>query len=66
MVESRIMTSLFKGETEDDIMEKLDYKNIEYTWTFSTKDNLSCIEYTTDKTYKVLFENGICQKVLKY
>ena len=65
MVESKLMTILYNGETENDITERLDNMNIEYTWIFSTKDNSSSIEYTTDKTYRVLFENGICQKVLK-
>jgi hypothetical protein len=64
MKESRIMTILYKGKTEEDIMEMLDNKGIKYEWWFSVAGEDSEIEYTSDKTYKVKFHNGICVGVL--
>lgn len=61
MKNSKIMTSLYKGLTEDEIMEKLDYHNIKYTWKFSTGNEKSEIIY--DK-YIVKCDKNICYKVL--
>lgn len=64
MKESRTMTILFKGRTEDDIMEMLDEKGVKYSWEFSAVGEDSVIEYTIDKTYRVEFVKRICKKVL--
>lgn len=64
MKESRIMTILYEGRTEDDITEMLDEKGIKYSWEFSTVGENSVVEYTMDKTYRVEFVKGICKKVL--
>lgn len=64
MKESRIMTILYEGRTEDDITEMLDEKGIKYSWEFSAVGENSVVEYTTDKTYRVEFVKGICKKVL--
>ena len=64
MKESRIMTILYEGRTEDDIMKMLNEKGIKYFLEFSTTGENSVIEYTTDKTYRVEFVKRICKKVL--
>lgn len=64
MKDNKIMTILYKDRTEEDIMEMLDNKRIQYEWWFSVAGEDSEIEYTSDKTYKVKFHNGICVRVL--
>ena len=64
MKESRIMTILYEGSTEDDIMEMLDEQGVKYSWEFSAVGEDSVVEYTMDKTYRVEFVKGICKKVL--
>ena len=71
MKESRIMTILYKGRTENDIMEMLDEQGVKYSWEFSVIGEGSTIEYTSstikytmDKTYRVEFVKGICKRVL--
>ena len=64
MKESKIMTILYEGRTEDDIMEMLDEQGVKYSWEFSAIGEDSVIEYTMDKTYRVEFHNGICVRVL--
>ena len=63
MKESRIMTILYDGRTEDDIMKMLDEKGIKYSRECSVTGENSVIKYTTDKTYRVEFVEGICKKV---
>lgn len=58
---SKIMTNLYKGLTEDEIMERLDYHNIKYTLEFSTSNEESKIIY--DK-YIVKCNKNICYEVL--
>ena len=58
---SKIMTSLYKGLTEDEIIERLDYHNIKYTLEFSTNNEKSKIIY--DK-YIVECNKNICYEVL--
>mgnify|MGYP003290202801 CR=1 FL=1 len=64
MVENRMMTILFEGRTEEDILEVLDEKGVKYSWEFSAVGEDSVVEYTMDKTYRVEFVKGICKKVL--
>ena len=59
MKNNKIMTLLYKDRTEEDIMEMLDNQGVKY---IVGEDN--SIEYTSDKTYKVKFHNGICIEVL--
>ena len=58
---SKIMTNLYKGLTENEIIERLDYHNIKYTLEFSASNEVSKIIY--DK-YIVKCNKNICYEVL--
>ena len=57
---NKTMSILYKGLTEEDIMERLDSHNVRYVWKFGA-DNTSSIIYGK---YIVKFVNNICTKVL--
>lgn len=57
---NKTMSILYRGLTEEEIMERLDNHNVKYVWKFGA-DNTSTIAY--DK-YIVKFVNNICTEVL--
>lgn len=58
---NKIMTALYRGLTEEEVMERLDYHNIKYDFLFGTSTKESTIIY--DK-YIVKFIDGFCVEVL--
>ena len=63
MKDSKTMTLLYKGRTEEDIIEMLKDKGIKYRALHCINKVDSCVLYTTDKSYIVAFHNGICHNV---
>ena len=57
---NKTMSILYRGLTEEEIMERLDSHNVKYVWRFGA-DNTSTIIY--DK-YIVKFIDNICTEVL--
>ena len=57
---NKTMSILYRGLTEEEIMERLDSHNVKYVWKFGA-DNTSTIIY--DK-YIVKFIDNICIEVL--
>ena len=57
---NKTMSILYRGLTEEEIMERLDSLNVKYVWKFGT-DNTSTIIYGK---YIVKFVNNICTKAL--
>ena len=57
---NKTMSVLYKGLTEEKIMERLDSHNVKYLWKFGA-DNTSTIIYGK---YIVKFVNNICTEVL--
>ena len=57
---NKTMSILYRGLTEEEIMERLDSHNVKYVWKFGA-DNTSTIIY--DK-YIVKFIDNICTEVL--
>ena len=57
---NKTMFILYRGLTEEEIMERLDSHSVKYVWRFGA-DSTSTIIY--DK-YIVKFVNNICTKVL--
>ena len=57
---NKTMSILYKGLTEEKIMERLDSHNVKYVWRFGA-DNTSTIIYGR---YIVKFVDNICTKVL--
>ena len=57
---NKTMSILYRGLTEEKIMERLDNHNVNYVWKFQT-DNTSTIIYGK---YIVKFVNNICTEVL--
>ena len=57
---NKIMSILYRGLTEEEIMERLDSHNVKYVWKFGA-DNTSTIIYSR---YIVKFVDNICIKVL--
>ena len=60
MLMNKTMSILYRGLTEEEIMERLDSHNVKYVWKFGA-DNTSTIIY--DK-YIVKFIDNICTEVL--
>ena len=56
----KTMSILYRGLTEEEIMERLDSHNVKYVWKFGA-DNTSTIIYGR---YIVKFVDNICTKVL--
>ena len=57
---NKTMSILYKGLTEEEIMERLDSHNVKYVWKFRA-DNTSIIIYGK---YIVKFIDNICTEVL--
>ena len=57
---NKTMPILYRGLTEEEIMERLDSHNVKYVWKFGS-DNTSTIIYGR---YIVKFVDNICTKVL--
>ena len=57
---NKIISILYRGLTEEEIMERLDNHNVKYVWRFEA-DNTSTIIYCK---YIVKFVNSICIEVL--
>ena len=57
---NKTMSILYRGLTEEEIMERLDSHNVKYVWRF-WEDNTSTIIYGK---YIVKFVNNICTEVL--
>ena len=57
---NKTMPILYRGLTEEEIMERLDNHNVKYVWKFGA-DNISTIIYGR---YIVKFVDNICTKVL--
>ena len=57
---NKTMSILYKGLTEEEIMERLDSHNVKYVWKFGAY-NTSTIIYGR---YIVKFVDNICTKVL--
>ena len=57
---NKTMSILYRGLTEEEIMERLDSHNVKYVWKFGA-DNTSTIIYGR---YIVTFVDNICTKVL--
>lgn len=57
---NKIMSILYRGLTEEEIMERLDSHNVKYVWRFGA-DNTSTIIYGK---YIVKFIDNICTEVL--
>ena len=60
MLTNKTMSILYRGLTEEEIMERLDSHNVKYAWKFGA-DNTSTIIYGR---YIVKFVDNICTKVL--
>ena len=60
MLMNKTMSILYRGLTEEEIMERLDSHNVKYVWKFGA-DNTSTIIYGR---YIVKFVDNICTKVL--
>ena len=60
MLTNKTMSILYRGLTEEKIMERLDNHNVNYVWKFGA-DNTSTIIYGK---YIVKFVNNICTEVL--
>lgn len=58
---NKTMSILYRGLTEEEIMEKLDDHNVKYVWERSATGNVSTIVYGK---YIVKFVNNICTEVL--
>lgn len=58
---NKIMTALYIGLTEEEVMERLDYNDVKYDFFFGVNNEESTIIY--DK-YIVKFIGGFCVKVL--
>jgi len=58
---NKIMSILYAGLTEEEIMERLDSHDIKYEWKFGVDSTTSTIIY--DK-YIVKFVDNICTEVL--
>ena len=57
---NKTMSILYRGLTEEEIMERLDSHNVKYVWKFGV-DNISTIIYNK---YIIKFVNNICIKIL--
>ena len=57
---NKTMSILYRGLTEEEIIERLDSHNVTYVWKFGA-DNTSTIIYGK---YIVKFVNNICTEVL--
>ena len=57
---NKTMSILYRGLTEEEIMERLDSHNVKYVWRFGA-DNTSTIIYSK---YIVKFIDNICIKAL--
>ena len=57
------MSILYKGLTEEEIMERLDSHNVKYVWKIGA-DNTSTIIYGKYIVKFINFVNNICIKVL--
>lgn len=57
---NKTMSILYRGLTEEEIMERLDSHNVKYVWKFGA-DSTSTIIYGK---YIVKFVNNICTEVL--
>ena len=57
---NKTMSILYRGLTEEKIMERLDNHNVKYVWKFGA-DNTSTIIYGK---YIVKFVDNICTEVL--
>ena len=57
---NKTMSILYRGLTEEEIIERLDSHNVKYVWKFGA-DNTSTIIYSR---YIVKFVDNICIKVL--
>ena len=57
---NKTMSILYRGLTEEEIMERLNSHNVKYVWKF-VADNTSTIIYGR---YIVKFVDNICIKVL--
>ena len=57
---NKTISILYKGLTEEEIMERLDSHNVKYVWKFEA-DNTSTIIYGK---YIVKFIHNICTEVL--
>ena len=57
---NKTMSILYRGLTEEEIMERLDSHNVKYVWRFQA-DNTSTIIYGK---YIVKFIDNICAEVL--
>ena len=60
MLTNKTMSILYRGLTEEEIMERLDSHNVKYVWKFGA-DNTSTIIYGK---YIVKFIDNICIKAL--
>ena len=60
MLTNKTISILYRGLTEEKIMERLDSHNVKYVWRFGA-DNTSTIIYGR---YIVKFVDNICTKVL--
>ena len=57
---NKTISILYRGLTEEEIIERLDSHNVKYVWKFGA-DNTSTIIYSK---YIVKFVNNICTEVL--
>ena len=60
MLMNKTMSILYRGLTEEEIMERLDSHNVKYLWKFGA-DNTSTIIYGK---YIVKFIDNICIEIL--
>ena len=60
MLTNKTMSILYRGLTEEEIIERLDSHNVKYVWKFGA-DNTSTIIYGK---YIVKFVDNICTEVL--
>ena len=63
MLTNKTMSILYRGLTEEEIMERLDSHNVKYVWKFGA-DNTSTIIYGKYIVKFINFVNNICIKVL--
>ena len=57
---NKTMSILYRGLTEEEIMERLDSHSVKYVWRYSA-DNTSTIIYGK---YIIKFVNNICTEIL--